>query len=374
MLARIGDEAVIITRANNAPSIEGELPRTPERDRLRFEYVDLPRWARFWKRGPRGARLYYMLWQVAALRRAREIGRRSNFTIVWHLTLANAWLGSLASLAGVPFIYGPVGGGVTAPWKLLPHLGARGMLYEGVRGLVRFMGRYLNPSARLAWRSASLILVQNPETLAWLPTRYRAKARVFANAIVEDVMADAMEERRASQTALFAGRLVGWKGIELGMRAVAITKGWRFLICGEGPDKTRLRRLADRLGLDERVQFLGHVRRDEVLTLMKSSDVFLYPSLHDDSPLAIAEAMACGLPVVCLDRGGPPVLIGNSGGRSVPSQGSVQRISEALATCLDGGLQDRAAVIAGAKRLTVASRAEQLRELLVSEGFPLGGR
>jgi glycosyltransferase involved in cell wall biosynthesis len=105
---------------------------------------------------------------------------------------------------------------------------------------------------------------------------------------------------------------------------------------------------------------------------MQNSDVFLFPSLHDDSPLAISEAMACGLPVVCLERGGPPVLIGEAGGRAVSYRGSATRVSEVLAGCLNDELPDRTTVIAHASLLTIQSRAEQLRRLLENEGVLIG--
>ena len=75
MLARIG-EVWVITRESNRVAIEAALAQVPEKENLHFEYVDLPARARFWKRGAKGARLYYLLWQVAALRRGRILSRR----------------------------------------------------------------------------------------------------------------------------------------------------------------------------------------------------------------------------------------------------------------------------------------------------------
>src|ERR1043166_4021855 len=126
LLAGIGDTWVV-TRANNREAIDAELRRTPERERLHFVYVDLPAWSRFWKRGLFGVHLYYVLWQIAALPRARALHKQEPFDVVWHLTFANAWFGSLAPLtARIPFIYGPVGGGVPLSWSVLPAIGARG--------------------------------------------------------------------------------------------------------------------------------------------------------------------------------------------------------------------------------------------------------
>jgi hypothetical protein len=162
MLAQLG-EVWVVTRANNRAPIERALPDVPERERLHFVYVDLPGWARTWKRGQRGVHLYYLLWQLAAVRRVRRL-RTHRFDLVWHLTFANAWLGSLAPLVGGSFVLGPVGGGVAMPWRLLEGADIRATGRELAREAGRLAGRYLNPASRLAWRRAEMILVQNLET------------------------------------------------------------------------------------------------------------------------------------------------------------------------------------------------------------------
>ncbi|MGH9890403.1 MAG: glycosyltransferase family 4 protein [bacterium] len=310
MLTGIG-ETWVVTRSNNREPIEAALLNVPERERLRFVYVDLPRWARFWKKGQRGVRLYYLLWQIVAVRQARRLTRRERFDLVWHLTLANVWIGSLAPLVGGIFVYGPVGGGARTPWRLLPSLGIRGVFYELFRTAISSAARYLNPLARLAWRRAALVLVQNPETRAWLPRRHRAKAVVFPNAVLEEPQRVERRRRPGPRTALFAGRLLPSKGLALAIRALELLPEWILVICGEGRDETRLRRLARRLGVDERVKLRGWVSREELQRAMREdADVLLFPSYHEQAGWAVAEALAAGLPVVCLDRGGAPVLGG----------------------------------------------------------------
>jgi hypothetical protein len=88
------------------------LPAIAERDRLHFEYVDLPEWARFWKRGLRGVHLYQVLWQMTALRLVRALDAEQRFDLAWHVTFANAWIGSAATLIGQRLVSGPIGGGV----------------------------------------------------------------------------------------------------------------------------------------------------------------------------------------------------------------------------------------------------------------------
>lgn len=370
MLARIGPTCVI-TRSVYREAIERSRPSVPEAANLRFEYVDLPPITRLGMQDPKGLRPYYFAWQVAAVRAARRLNRQRDFDVVWHLTWSTAWMGSLAPLVGPPFVYGPVAGGVDIPWRLLPELDARGTLYEVVRTLMRGAGRYGNPLARLAWRRARLILVQNPETRAWLPARHRHKAMPFHHVALDAPDEPPRARSGGSPTALFAGRLFGWKGAGLAIRAIALLPGWRLLICGSGPDEARLRRLAEREQVQQRVEFRGWLLREDLLRVMREeADVFLFPSLHDEGGWVIAEALAAALPVVCLNRGGPPVLAG-SGGLAVDPTLGVDATAAALAAAVrDAGRGDGAAV-GGIGHLTIERRADDLRSLL-GRAFPDG--
>jgi glycosyltransferase involved in cell wall biosynthesis len=356
MLARLG-ETWIITRENNRMAIDAALPAIAERDRLHFEYVDLPPWARFWKRGLRGVHPYYVLWQMVALRRARALNEEQRFDLAWHLTFANAWIGSAAALLGTRFVYGPVGGGVKTPWKLIPTLGARGCLQELLRVTVRGAARYGNPLARLSWHRADLILVQNPETREWLPRRHRAKVEVFPNAVLETFERTRAPRDAHLKTALFAARLSPWKGAGLAVRVIARLPGWRLVVVGSGPDAARLKRLAGRLDVSARIQYLGHVPRARLFELMREdADILLFPSLHEDAGWVVAEAGSCGLPVVSLDRGGPPLL-----GAVVATPGTVDETIERLASCVKSVTRELRAVA----DFDLDTRTAQLRGMLL---------
>jgi glycosyltransferase involved in cell wall biosynthesis len=365
MLARFGDTWVL-TRANNRAVIESARGALPEVEALHFVYVDLPAWARSWKKGSRGLRLYYLLWQAAALRKARELHRAEGFDLVWHLTLANAWLGSLAPLVGPPFLLGPVGGGVGPPWHLVPSMGIRPTVAEATRAVARSAGRYVNPLARLAWSRARVILVQNGETLHWLPRRHHRKARVFPNVVLSrppDLTPPPGERHR---TALFAGRLLWWKGVDLALGAIAQLPDWRLVICGTGPDGGRIQRLAAELGVTDRTVFTGWLPRHDLLQRMREAGVFVFPSLHDDAGWVVVEALAADLPVVCLDRGGPP-LLAEGIGISVPVSGSRRTLMSRLAAELEkartiptGGARDAAV------RYQIDRRVEELASVIGS--------
>jgi glycosyltransferase involved in cell wall biosynthesis len=366
-------ETWVLTRGNNRTAVEEELRELPTATSVHPVYVDLPAWARWWKRGQRGVRLYYLLWQVAALRTARRLHREHPFDLVWHVTLANAWIGSLAPLVGAPFVYGPMGGGVGMPRELLRGLGPRGAAIELVRALVRAAGRYVNPLARLGWSRARLILVQNVETREWLPKRHRARTVVFPNPVLEPASRDGVPNGSQRQ-ALYVGRLVPAKGVALAIRAIARSRRWRLAVCGAGADERRLRALTRRLRAEDRVEFLGPKGRNDVFDLMRQADLLLNPSLREDGGWAVAEALACGLPVVCLNRGGPPLLV-STAGSAAPATGGPDRIVAALAETLDRNrfpsresVRARATFLSFEPTLRRLTRHLQRASLLSAEG------
>jgi len=71
----------------------------------------------------------------------------------------------------------------------------------------------------------------------------------------------------------------------------------KFVLCGQGPLETELRKLANELGIEYQVKFLGF--RKDIPELMKIADLFAFPSFREGLSLSLMEAMASGLPVVC---------------------------------------------------------------------------
>ncbi|HEX7145929.1 MAG TPA: glycosyltransferase, partial [Actinomycetota bacterium] len=199
-------------------------------------------------------------------------------------------------------------------------------------------------------------------TRRWLPRRHRERAEQFPNVVLDIPPEPRQRDPAGPPTAAYAGDLIPLKGVALALRAIAQLPGWRLLVAGHGPDEPRLRRLAAALGLQERVQFLGWVPRDRLHKLLRDeADVFLFPSLRDQAPWAVAEARALGLPVVCLDVGGPPLL----GGRAVASAGPAATVS-ALAGAVAAAAADPPPP---ATAFDLASRQARLAELLARTGL-----
>jgi len=80
-------------------------------------------------------------------------------------------------------------------------------------------------------------------------------------------------------------------------------------VYGAGPEDARLRRITNRLGMANRVRFMGQVPRSDLLSALERATIFVHPALHEEAGFVVAEALALGVPVVALDHGGPAVVV-----------------------------------------------------------------
>ena len=85
-----------------------------------------------------------------------------------------------------------------------------------------------------------------------------------------------------------------------------------YIIAGNGPLLSILQKVAKQYNLEHRIHFLGY--RNDIAELYKASDICCLPSFHEGLPVALMEAMACGLPVLCSRIRGNDDLINSYGG------------------------------------------------------------
>lgn len=120
----------------------------------------------------------------------------------------------------------------------------------------------------------------------------------------------------------FVGKLRYYKGVQHLLAAMPMLPGADAILVGSGPMEAELKAEAARLGIDERVHFLGEISDDEMVAWLHASDVFAFPSHLPSEAYGLAqiEAMAAGLPVVCcnLPTGVPWVNVDGETGLVVP--------------------------------------------------------
>ncbi len=332
-------EVWVLTGSNNRSAIEAALAMEPVR-RLHVAYFDLPRWLAFWKRRQRGVQLYYYLWQLLAARVVRRIVAEHEIDVVHHATFVKYWAPSAGRVSKVPFVLGPVGGGERLPSSLWATQSIRSLLYEVARLVAQRLGE-LDPAVRRTARCATIAVATTQDTAQRLSRLGCDKVRVMSQCSLahEDMRELARIERVTHDGAirfLAVGRLIGLKGYELLLRALAcaqIERPWEIAFVGDGPQRARLESIARAFGLSDRVRFLGWLERKRVFEEYARADVFVHPSLHDSGGQAVLEAMATGLPVVGLRTGGTAMLVADGAGVLVEPCGPEATIEQLGFAC-----------------------------------------
>ena len=109
---------------------------------------------------------------------------------------------------------------------------------------------------------------------------------------------------------LWVGRLQPWKGVDVALHALQEIPRAHLMIVGDGETRADLERLAQELGLAERVRFLGALPRERLPSIYAAADLLLATSFASETfGIGLVEAQACGLPVVASRFGGFPEVI-----------------------------------------------------------------
>lgn len=325
-------EVWVLTRANNRAAIDAELAARPVPN-LHFIYHDLPRWVSRWKHAPGGLHAYYLLWQLSALPLARRSHRRLGFDIGHHVTFVSLRYPTFLSVLGIPFIWGPVGGGERAPRRFYSIYGRHGAAMEAVREISAALARF-DPFVWLTARRAKVVLATTSMSAAAVPTPARRKLTVMPAIGIDERACPSRANLGPSNTLrlIYVGNLLYWKGLRLGLAAMARAcdagTALTLTVIGDGPYRGELARRAERLGIADRVCFLGQMPRDEVLERYNAHDAMLFPSVHDSGGFVVLEAMMAGLPVVCLDLGGPALSVTDTTGIRIPAHAPAQVVSD----------------------------------------------
>lgn len=143
----------------------------------------------------------------------------------------------------------------------------------------------------------------------------------------------ALTDPSAGVTVGFAGRLVPGKGADHLIQAfaqVSVQHSAKLLIAGDGPERSRLSSLAQTLGADSRIEFLGVV--DDLSTFWRRCDIAAVPSdtFIESFSMVTLEAMACGKPIVAARNGAIPELIVDGITGTLVAPGDVGDMVQAL--------------------------------------------
>lgn len=271
--------------------------------------------------------------------------RNGEFDLVHRVTPLSpttpSYLTSKLVRIGVPYVMGPINGGI--PWPAgfdKVRLAEREWL-----GYLRDFHRFL-PGLKSTRRHASALILASRHTFhevtgedsslndksVWLPENAIDPAR-FPGIHDEPPAPRPGDPLRVA----FLGRLVPYKGADMLLEAAApLLRAGRMKleIIGGGPQMEELQCIATREGIAEAVSFSGWVAHHEVRAHLSKAKVFAFPSVREFGGGVVLEAMALGLAPVVLDYGGPAELVPDGCGIVVP-MGDREAIIQSFGILLD---------------------------------------
>jgi GalNAc-alpha-(1->4)-GalNAc-alpha-(1->3)-diNAcBac-PP-undecaprenol alpha-1,4-N-acetyl-D-galactosaminyltransferase len=159
----------------------------------------------------------------------------------------------------------------------------------------------------ITYARARRIVLLSLRDADFFPMRLQRRVAVIPNAFVPPEPEAELSERAPQRPALIAlGRLHRDKGFDILLEAFALIRDdhpeWDLTILGEGEERSGLEKRRDELGLAGRVSYPGRVK--DPYAHLRRATLFVLPSRAEGFPLALCEALACGLPAVCTDCAG----------------------------------------------------------------------
>jgi glycosyltransferase involved in cell wall biosynthesis len=316
----------ILTREKLKVTLESA-KNNKELDNINFIYVKSSKFLR-------SINIYfeYIHWQFMAYLHILKTHKTYNFDYIWHLTFGNIFLPTLLYKIKIPFVWGPLGGGERVKFRNYKNFNFIDQVPHLLKSiLVKLV--FMNPFVKFPERKASLIIVKTKDTLNLLSRKSRHKSVTQLETFFK--LSTQSQNDIPKNNSIFhfcyTGRLIAFKNIPIALKALKISNigdDFLFHIIGDGPKRKSLEKLVENIGLRNKVIFHGNLSRKETLTILKDSDLYLFPSLREGGTWSLMEAMALGKPSICLKTNGMEIISNESCSIMIPLQTQTKMINE----------------------------------------------
>jgi len=314
----------VLAHGNDQPAIEAAVAAGELSPAVRFYYHHgRAKWGKNRLVSRLKAWRDYAAWSRSVEETARRLDTEVGFDVIHHVTLSSWRVPCGLWKLGKPLVWGPLGGAEVFPWRLFPTISPAAKGFEVLRRIQGILASW-SPAVRATVRRASVILSGTPETITLLLKLAGGSAdvRQVSSAFFNDTEIARLggrEKKIDGPLRLFAGgEIEGRKGISIALDALAIAKRQGLLftyhVGGQGQEVESLRTRANRLGLRDDVEIGTRLSGGDYPAKLADSHVYLLPSLRDNAPVTLMEAMLSGCVPVVADCGGPGWIVTDDSG------------------------------------------------------------
>jgi glycosyltransferase involved in cell wall biosynthesis len=281
-------------------------------------------------------RILHSITQFQARKIVKQLVKDQNIDLVFEPSPISPRGLSFMYDIGVPTVIGPMCGGMDLP-------PAFKYMESPFTQISINIGKYLSQFANMLVPGklrANALLVCNERTEKLLPKGHRAKVYHLRESGVDLTRWETKQHHTPQPDQpvrfIFCGRLIDWKGAQFlieAFKTVAEQTNSVLDIIGDGKLRSALEARVNELGIQTRVKFHGRLALEDCMEMIRSSDVYVMPSVRECGGLALLETMAIGLPIVATKWGGPAEYLNSTCGILV-EPGSKEQLIQGLAAAM----------------------------------------
>lgn len=325
------NEVYVLTRSRCRENIETTLSALSEGTyqdvgrltNLHVQFYDVPSILYYKKEMSShwGEQYNYLMWQLCARSTVRKMIKEKGIDVIHHITFNQYRTPSPGYWMSIPFVIGPIGGAEVISPALWQDLEGHSAKKEAIRqkGHDLPLFRYLNTRSK----NKKVILCSAKENLKRLEP-YRGDSEMalmpaigISQHDIRQTDVSASSKRMGEHmTMVYAGKALDWKGLHLFLRAASHAllhseqgeekQTVRIKLIGIRTDEEqqKVKGWVEAEGLQDSVELIPFMQRDDLLRLMTECDLSVYPAFRDSGSMSVLEACSLGCPTICFDAGG----------------------------------------------------------------------
>lgn len=332
-------ELYIITEGEFREKIEAVTHTLEQGNNMHFYYNPVSDEIRkmCWNQGDWRFYKHYRRWQWKTYLMAKDICSKENIDVLHQLNMIGfrepGYLWKLSKESGVPFVWGPVGGLKQFPLAYLHGAGWKMNLFNRLKNVLNIWQLKHDKHVDEAFNTARVIISSIPDS-------YRAikKHKGLDSVVIPEtgcfLSEDIPIERFDSEAfhVMWVGKFDFRKQLSLALQSLAAADNPHIILDVYG-NGTKLQtdeamKLAQTLGIGDRVVWHGKQSNGVVMEAMRRSQLFLFTSVSEDTSTVVLEAISNRLPVVCFDACGMAAVIDEKVGRKIPLTYPLQSVRD----------------------------------------------
>ena len=336
-------ELHIITESKFQPDLEKYFSEHPEeRNAYHFYFIRKERHKKLRKIWPPSYYWYYRKWQRKALQLAMELDEKENFDLIHQLNMIGYREPGYLWKIDKPVVWGPIGGFNITPWRFLPSMGLKGMVFYGFRNLINMWQMRYSHRIREASRQCSYIISATQDSYDVVTKLWKRESIIIPEVGLMNADENlSVATREGKLRICWSGQHTPGKSLNLLLKALTKCESKNSIelhVLGQGEQTEKWKALAEKLQLSD-ITWHGWVERAESVKVMKNCHLFVITSMADATSSVLLEAMSIGLPVIAPDLFGFSNVITSECGIKIATE-SKDAFIEGLADVIESIVKD----------------------------------